>query len=296
MLIAELFRGSLRRPHYATKSYPESWLGNHHDEFMRAQSFIRGKTNREFNFEQEILPGLLYFSARFDKNRSLSVNVNLVNGWRESGDYREILNFAPNLIEAGLLKVSKFSLFDKITKDKLPLHLASSGQQCMLLMFFGMAGLIKDGSLICIDEPEISLYPRWQAEFIGILQNAFSKYRGCHFLIATHSPQIVSGLISRNGFVADLEGGKILLSDDYSRKSADYQLMQIFHEPGFKNEYLIRTLLVILSKLVKQESPSYEDFIKLGVIEKIQDRLEVSDPVFHLFQQIQMLTGKNEKN
>ncbi|MGR2836454.1 AAA family ATPase, partial [Vibrio vulnificus] len=63
---------------------------------------------------------------------------------------------------------------------------ASSGEQCLALMLLGIASQIEDGSLICIDEPEISLHPEWQEEFIPLLESLFSNYTGCHFLIATH--------------------------------------------------------------------------------------------------------------
>lgn len=274
------------------KLYPQELISLLYEEFQHACAFHKNKSIRIFNFEEEILPGLLYFTSQNPKNKSLSYNIDLVNDGRENREFYEISKYLPSLIECGLFTVTKFSLFNKTTKDKLPMHLASSGQQCMLLMFFGMAGVIKDGSLICIDEPEISLHPRWQAEFIETLQNSFSKYRGCHFVIATHSPQIVSGLDSENGFVADLESGETLLLSAYSKKSADFQLAQIFHEPGFKNEYIIRILLVILSKLAKRESPTEEDLIKLEAINKIQHRLEDSDPVLHIFHQVKMLIGK----
>lgn len=280
------------RKEFYLELHPEELKHSLYEEFQHACTSHKNKSIKAFNFEEEILPGLLYFSNQNPRNKSFSYTIDLINERRENREFFEISKYLPNLIECGLFIVTKFSLFNKTTKDKLPMHLASSGQQCMLLMFFGMAGLMKDGSLICIDEPEISLHPRWQAEFIDTLQNAFSTYRGCHFVIATHSPQIVSGLTSENGFVADLESGEILLPSDYSKKSSDFQLTQIFHEPGFKNEYIIRTLLVILSKLVKLELLSDEDFTKLEVINKIKHRLEDSDPVLHIFHQVKMLIGK----
>lgn len=275
------------------RSFPFSGRGywdiqSIYEQFKRKEALQRGKVEDAFDFERDLLPGLVYFSEQ--RNQSLSLHIDFMRSWwNQSND--GILKYAPNLIKSGILSVSRFNLFSKSTKDRLPFSHASSGQQCMLLMFFGIAGLIKDGSLICIDEPEISLHPRWQAEFIGILQDAFSIYRGCHFVIATHSPQVVSGLTSRNGFVIDLESRKLLLSESYAKKSADFQLTQVFHEPGFKNEYLIRTLLVILSRLTKQEQLTSDDFDKLLKVESIQERLEAADPVLHLLQQIKVLAG-----
>lgn len=280
----------LRRP-YLSGSNARWDIDSIYDGFVRGD-FPRNKNSgREFDFDKDILPGLIYFSNQDAAGRNLSLHIDLVSGWRGYSDLHEVLKYAPSLIESGVLNLSRFNLFDKRTKNKFPLSLASSGQQCMLLMFIGLAGLVKDGSLICIDEPEISLHPKWQAEFIGILQDAFSIYKGCHFVIATHSPQVVSGLTSKNGFVVDLEDLEILVSNDYAKKSADFQLTHVFHEPGFKNEYLLRTLLVILSKLTKNERLSRDDFDKLSRVDKVRDRLEATDPVVHLLQQVKMLAG-----
>lgn len=253
----------------------------------------RSGKNLPFDVDfDEILPTLDHISEKLPKSKNTSLTIDLTTGRWDDNEFWEISHHIPKLIEYGFLKVSRFSLFSKATKDKIPLQYASSGQQCMLLMFFGMAGLIKDGSLICIDEPEISLHPRWQAEFIGILQSAFSMYRGCHFLIATHSPQIVSGLISQNGFIADLEYADLLLSDEYAKKSADFQLTQIFREPGYKNEYLIRMLLVILSKVAKNEQPDSDDMNRLRLVDRVRDRLDENDPVLHLLNQIRKLVSE----
>jgi hypothetical protein len=280
----------LRRPHFRSSNQSLDPL---RDEFWRSQSNKEYQTNDHF-YESKILPALEYLSYRFEKQRSITFNLDLQHGLQGDNNFMEFAEYATVLIQIGMLKVGKFIVFDKKTKDKVPIHLASSGQQCMMLMFFGLAGVIKDGSLICIDEPEISLHPKWQSEFINLLQGAFSRHRGCHFLIATHSPQIVSGLASENGFVVDLEINKLLFPQEYAKKSADYQLTKIFHEPGYKNEYLIRTLLVILSKITNKQSITIEDREKLQQIVELKDRLEDSDPVVHLLSQVQVLT--DEKN
>ncbi|TOO95411.1 ATP-binding protein, partial [Vibrio parahaemolyticus] len=74
----------------------------------------------------------------------------------------------------------------------------SSGEQCLFLIFMGIISSIEDNALICIDEPEISLHPQWQEKFVDILNDSFSSYKGCHFIIATHSPLIVSDISSSN--------------------------------------------------------------------------------------------------
>jgi hypothetical protein len=98
-------------------------------------------------------------------------------------------------------------------------------------------------------------------------------------------------LTSENGFVADLETSNLLRPEDYAKKSADYQLSEVFHEPGYKNEYLIRTLLVILSKVNKGQPLSSLDRSKLRELEYVRDRLDESDPVLHLLDQVKVMAG-----
>lgn len=73
---------------------------------------------------------------------------------------------------------------------------ASSGQISIATSLLSLASEIQDGSLVLIDEPELSLHPDWQIRYIDLLLDTFRGYRGCHFLIATHSPLVISELPS----------------------------------------------------------------------------------------------------
>lgn len=243
----------------------------------------------QLDIDYRFREALKFYDYKFRSGKTASFQVDLGSYRSYDPQFEEFSKHAEVLLQSGLLRVARLNLFHARTKDKIPFHLASSGQQCMLLMFLGIAGVIADGSLICIDEPEISLHPRWQAEFIGLLQVAFSNYRGCHFVIATHSPQIISGLTSANGFVSDLEEHTLVHASKYAQRSADFQLTEVFHEPGFRNEYLIRSLLVMLSKLTKEEKLDGEDLIKLNHFYEVKPRLKDGDPVLHLLNQINML-------
>jgi predicted ATPase len=75
--------------------------------------------------------------------------------------------------------------------EEIELSQASSGQQQLLCSLFGIASEATDNSLILIDEPELSLHPRWQISFLDQLVKLLSAVQGCHVLVATHSPLIV---------------------------------------------------------------------------------------------------------
>ena len=219
------------------------------------------------------------------KNLSYEIHLREVNLARNHISLTDIAE----MLRTGLVRVTDLNLNVSKDRSRLKLSQASSGQQCMLIMILGIAGSIEDNSLICIDEPEISLHPKWQTDIIGQLQYAFSEYQGCHFIIATHSPQIVAGLTADNGFVLSLEDKKLYSSKEYSNRSADYQLAQVFNAPGINNEYLIRVTLMLLTKISRREALNREDREQLDMLGQLKASLASNDPVRHLIDQVQML-------
>ncbi len=65
----------------------------------------------------------------------------------------------------------------------------SSGEKQILILFTFLAFVAKPGSVFIVDEPELSLHPKWQHEFMEF----FLKLRpnNTQLLLATHSPDIV---------------------------------------------------------------------------------------------------------
>lgn len=210
--------------------------------------------------------------------------------WDHSPDiqHRTITDLLP-FLKSGLIKIFDITLITLIGKSRMRLSQASSGQQCMLTIMLGIAGAIKNGSLICIDEPEISLHPHWQSNMVKQLQEVFADFIGCHFVIATHSPQIVSGLTSHNGYVLNLEEKELYHSFEYAKRSADFQLAEVFHTPGQNNEYLLRVTLILLTKLTRREVLNHEDHQILKMLVSVRENMTDSDPVYHLIGQVEAL-------
>lgn len=65
----------------------------------------------------------------------------------------------------------------------------SSGERQILILFTFLAFASTSSTVFIVDEPELSLHPKWQHEFMG----AFLKLKpaGAQVLLATHSPEIV---------------------------------------------------------------------------------------------------------
>ena len=205
------------------------------------------------------------------------------------------------LLENDILKITDVSLHNytdenyfnkKINDDNLiDFNNLSSGQQALLNIFLSLSSCIENNSLICIDEPEISLHPEWQMELIIKIQDLFLEYTGCHFIIATHSPQIVSGLTSSNGFVIDLENNITYSAENYSKRSADFQLAKVFNSPGYNNEYILKICFHLLSVIKENKDPTHEDLKLLQDIDCFKKNLKLDDPSLYLIKQVQSFFG-----
>lgn len=72
----------------------------------------------------------------------------------------------------------------------LPLEKLSSGEQHELVLQHELLFDVPEGSLILIDEPELSLHVSWQEDFLPDIL-AIAELSRLDFLLATHSPYIV---------------------------------------------------------------------------------------------------------
>lgn len=102
--------------------------------------------------------------------------------------------------------------------ERLPILGASSGELALLTSLIFISAHIDKHSIILIDEPENSLHPKWQIEYIRKLVDLFYFYQP-KIIIATHSPLIINGgklnlkslsiyKGNRNGFFLTSNDGK----------------------------------------------------------------------------------------
>ena len=73
----------------------------------------------------------------------------------------------------------------------IPISGLSSGEQHELILFYQLLFNTAKGSLLLIDEPEISLHVSWQNQFISDLKSVIEANE-MDIVIATHSPDIIS--------------------------------------------------------------------------------------------------------
>lgn len=68
----------------------------------------------------------------------------------------------------------------------------SSGEQQMLVLAYQLLFETAPGTLLLIDEPEISLHVGWQTSFVDDIAE-MGRDRGLQFLLASHSPVLIGG-------------------------------------------------------------------------------------------------------
>ncbi|MEK2129237.1 ATP-binding protein [Vibrio parahaemolyticus] len=164
---------------------------------------------------------------------------------------------------------------------KLLLTQASSGELSILFTMSSIAGEIENGSLILIDEPELSLHPEWQLRFLSLLNDIFYNYKNCHFIIATHSPNIISSIPDKNAYIVSIDGNgtKLMPSKMYHNRSADFQLASIFNAPGNNNEYLLSQVIEVLDGVCKSNEVSDELLIRAKWLLTFEKQLKDGDKV-----------------
>lgn len=73
----------------------------------------------------------------------------------------------------------------------------SSGEKQMLIQVFELLFRAQSGTLVMIDEPELSLHMMWQMNYLKNLSE-IAQLRGLQCIVATHSPQIFNSLWSKS--------------------------------------------------------------------------------------------------
>jgi predicted ATPase len=82
----------------------------------------------------------------------------------------------------------------KLGQDEL-----SAGQWSFFSTMTSLALSAQDDTLILVDEPESCLHPSWQRSYIDFVLRAIEHVNGCHIILATHAPLLLSSLPTSYG-------------------------------------------------------------------------------------------------
>lgn len=107
------------------------------------------------------------------------------------------INIFENIISSRLLGKTirvmdgKIVVTNSKTGRQIDLESLSSGEKHEIVMMYGLLFGVREGSIVLIDEPEISLHVAWQLRFIPDVRK-IADATNFQFIVATHSPQIIN--------------------------------------------------------------------------------------------------------
>lgn len=197
----------------------------------RLRNELRASSIREFSFLLRDSISVVVKSLQSERNHLLILDIDLER-FRHEFYLLQALAFLRRL---DLLSLASCELYPFDSRNSLDVANTSSGQQQLLCSIFGLTTSVRSNSLVLIDEPELSLHPRWQMQFMDAVVNATEGMRKCHVIVATHSPLIVQSAQFRGAEVVQL-GNEQDPSDAIPPamnqvKSVEETLLDVFSTP-----------------------------------------------------------------
>jgi predicted ATPase len=166
---------------------------------------------------------------------------------------------------------------------------ASSGEYHIISTLVNINAFIEQDSVVLIDEPEISLHPNWQMQFMRVFSRVFRQYETCHFIICSHSHFIVSDLNKESSHITSLNYNSnenkiqaIPINKDTMGWSPEAILYHVFGVVNVRNRYFendLRTALNILSNKAdkNQLKPIYDRLIRFKLPDADPLKIVIND-------------------
>ena len=180
----------------------------------------------------------------------------------------EILNM---LLSDGMLKDISFAL-KKDGEDYKTFGVLSEGEQ-QAIIIRGLTELLSENNtLFLLDEPDTYLHPKWQRKFISEIENTIDTAFNLEnsYVIATHSPQLLSNAKAELNFVKIIEDGQLIENTPkhYGRKlnAILYDLMGVE-----ERNKIVRNKISRLFRLIEDEEIEDSEAILTDLQEIIGD-------------------------
>jgi predicted ATPase len=162
----------------ATSSVPIEALSTENDKITASVNIRTGSLDIDYNFLPSAIETARALSLGAEQVVSAYISLGILNSdveFRRTAD-RKIVNL-----------------------DEM-----SSGQWQLINCMFNLGIEVENETLILVDEPENSLHPQWQRDYIKMLRTMIAHRSGCHVVIATHAPLIISSVLPSEGEILSL--------------------------------------------------------------------------------------------
>ena len=191
------------------------------------------------------------------------------------------------------------TLFTNSSGDEFDINELSSGEKQLFLRTLAIKMLNPENSIILIDEPELSLHPKWQQRIVDVYRKIGKNNQ---IIIATHSPHILGSVRKENIMLLDKDDdGKIVvrtgdeLYDSYGQPT-ERILEDIMGLKTTRNQEIFDKLEKI-RKMVNEDKYETDDFKKeYGDLKEILGTMDEDIMLIDMEIQIRRKVLKNVKN
>ena len=218
--------------------------------------------------------------------------------FKEINEIFEILDLDIKI--SGISKNAKsIPIFTNSAGDKFDINELSSGEKQLFLRTLAIKMLNPENSIILIDEPELSLHPKWQQRIVDVYRKIGKNNQ---IIIATHSPHILGSVKKENIMLLDKDDdGKIVvrtgdeLYDSYGQPT-ERILEDIMGLKTTRNQEIFDKLEKI-REMVNEDKYETDDFKKeYGDLKEILGTMDEDIMLIDMEIQIRKKGLKNVKN
>ena len=267
------------------------------------QKVQKAQTNfkKEYNFinivdSYEIKDIPSYIATRISK--VANEEENLTMGQVRKKVFAEINGIFEILeLDVKLSEISKdensMPIFTDSSGKKFGINELSSGEKQLFLRTLAIKMLEPENSIIMIDEPELSLHPKWQQKIVDVYRKIG---RNNQIILATHSPHILGSVEKENIILLEKnENGivKVKMGDEFGnsygqttgRILEDIMGLETDRNPSVNN------LLNLVKEMVKNDNYENSEFKEKYT--KIKDILGEDDrDLFLVDMDLQVKKGR----
>ena len=191
------------------------------------------------------------------------------------------------------------TLFTNSSGDEFDINELSSGEKQLFLRTLAIKMLNPENSIILIDEPELSLHPKWQQRIVDVYKKIGKNNQ---IIIATHSPHILGSVRKENIMLLDKDDdGKIVvrtgdeLYDSYGQPT-ERILEDIMGLKTTRNQEIFDKLEKI-REMVDEDKYETDNFKKeYGDLKEILGTMDEDIMLIDMEIQIRRKVLKNVKN
>ena len=218
--------------------------------------------------------------------------------FKEINEIFEILDLDIKI--SGISKNAKsIPIFTNSSGDKFDINELSSGEKQLFLRTLAIRMLNPENSIILIDEPELSLHPKWQQRIVDVYRKIGKNNQ---IIIATHSPHILGSVRKENIMLLDKDDeGQIVvrtgdeLYDSYGQPT-ERILEDIMGLKTTRNQEIFDKLEKI-REMVNEDKYETDDFKKeYGDLKEILGTMDEDIMLIDMEIQIRRKGLKNVKN